>query len=94
MQKATGSMRRIDYKIPDGKLLRIEADIKSGIIKDIKISGDFFLYPEEALGEIEKALHGAQVAEARDLIKDFRVKMVGISPEDIANLLDRFINES
>jgi lipoate-protein ligase A len=85
-------MQRIDYKVPGGKLLRIEADIISGIINDIKISGDFFIYPEEALCEIEKALQGARVADARSILKNFHAEMVGVSSEDIASILDRFIN--
>jgi hypothetical protein len=33
--------KKIVHKVPQGKMLRIEADIDGSIIKEIKITGDF-----------------------------------------------------
>lgn len=46
------------YKIPNGKLLKIflEFDENKKLIKNIKITGDFFAYPEEAIDILENEL--------------------------------------
>jgi lipoate-protein ligase A len=46
------------YKVPNGKLLKIylEYDDEKNIIINIKITGDFFAYPEESIDIIEKEL--------------------------------------
>ena len=43
------------YKVPQGKLLKIsiEFDEKNNVIRDIRITGDFFAYPEEAIELME-----------------------------------------
>lgn len=41
-----------------GGLIRSFVTIENGIIKDISISGDFFLFPEEALFKILEQLKG------------------------------------
>lgn len=46
------------YKVPQGKLLKIslQYDENSNVIIDIKITGDFFAYPEEAIELMETKL--------------------------------------
>jgi len=46
------------YKVPNGKLLKIdlEFDEENNIIRQIKITGDFFAYPEESIEILEKEL--------------------------------------
>ena len=46
------------YKIPQGKLLKIsvEYDEETYILQSIRITGDFFAYPEEAIEVIERRL--------------------------------------
>lgn len=53
---------QIIYKVPEGKVIRIEMEF-SEVIKSIKISGDFFLHPEEAIERIEEALAGTALEE-------------------------------
>ena len=36
-----------EYKTPGGKLVVVDFDVIDGRIRNMKISGDFFLYPEE-----------------------------------------------
>jgi lipoate-protein ligase A len=48
-----------DYKTPGGKLVRVDFDVREGALHDVVVSGDFFLYPEEALGDITASLEGA-----------------------------------
>lgn len=49
-------MKKAIYKIPNGKLLKIFLEDNSGKITSIKITGDFFLYPEENVEKLEAAL--------------------------------------
>src|SRR5574337_895163 len=50
-----------------GGLIRSFVIIENGLIKDITISGDFFLFPEEAIFSVLEHLKGAPVN--RDEIK-------------------------
>ncbi len=43
-----------------GGLIRSFVKVQDGTIKDIEISGDFFLFPEEALFKILEQLKGTQ----------------------------------
>ena len=61
------------YKVPGGKLLRVEMDYDDKIIK-ISISGDFFMHPEEGIEKIEKALVGVELKE--ETVFDAIVKIV------------------
>lgn len=48
--------KKITLKVPDGKLLKIEVEADESVIINIKICGDFFLYPEEELEHLEQLL--------------------------------------
>ena len=47
-------MRSIDKKF--GKMLRLDFDIKDNKLVYIKISGDFFIHPEDAIDAIEELI--------------------------------------
>lgn len=80
-----------EYKTPGGKLVHVEAAIEAGVLRNVVVSGDFFLYPEEALAEITGALEGIPVNLSEDAIAR-RVKdaiprgteWLGSSPEALA----------
>lgn len=44
--------------MPGGKLVTVELDEKDGKLSDVKVAGDFFLHPDEALDRINAALEG------------------------------------
>jgi Bacterial lipoate protein ligase C-terminus len=52
-----------DYKAPGGKMVRVRLTEKDGRIDTVKISGDFFLIPEESLSKLEKMLEDARLDE-------------------------------
>jgi lipoate-protein ligase A len=57
-----------EYKVPGGKLVVADVDQRDGRLRDVTISGDFFLEPDEALESINEALDGLPSGlEARDL---------------------------
>ncbi|MHA1596299.1 MAG: lipoate protein ligase C-terminal domain-containing protein [Candidatus Asgardarchaeia archaeon] len=87
----------VEHKVVSGKLLKISVvfDISSGEIKELKIFGDFFMYPEDALEEMENLLVGTKpeydtiIEKIRKVINEKDVVMIGISEEDIAHTLLR-----
>lgn len=79
-------------KVPGGKLLTIEVDYDDYKVNKVEITGDFFLYPEEKLADIEKLLESldttlakSQVESAiRDYANTNHILMVGLTLESIA----------
>jgi lipoate---protein ligase len=53
--------RHGEYKVPGGKLVAVDFQILDGRLSDVRISGDFFLDPDEALAVIDAALEGLDV---------------------------------
>ncbi len=87
------SVRSADYKAPGGKLVRVRLRQEEGEIRSVKISGDFFLIPEEGLPKLEKALEGAPLRESelRLLVERFfkatHTQGLGVSSEDFVKAL-------
>lgn len=85
--------RASDYKAPGGKLVRVRMEENDGEIRSVRISGDFFLLPEDQLPKLEKMLIGAPLKERelKLLIDRFfvatRAKGLGVSPEDITKAI-------
>jgi lipoate-protein ligase A len=83
-------MKQIDYKPKKGKLLRIDLEMDR-VIKRIRISGDFFMHPEEAIDEIENLLTGLRAYEVEEkldkYVKENDVRLVGITAKDIADAI-------
>ena len=48
--------KSIITKVPQGKLLKITVESDESVIINIKICGDFFLYPEEEVEHLEQLL--------------------------------------
>jgi len=59
-----------EHKAKKG-LIRIEFDEENGIAEHVKITGDFFMHPEEAVHELEKKLEGHKIEELEHLIDEF-----------------------
>ncbi|HEY0199009.1 MAG TPA: biotin--protein ligase [Rhodanobacter sp.] len=80
-----------EYKMPSGKLVVIDLEIRDGRLADVQLSGDFFLEPDSALPTINATLEGQSVdaietalALAISNALDTEVAMYGVSPESIA----------
>jgi len=56
-------LKSADYKAPGGKLVRIRLKEDQGQIRSVKITGDFFLIPEESLRKLEKMLEDVPLRE-------------------------------
>jgi lipoate-protein ligase A len=76
-----------------GGLIRVTARLRQGRIDDIAISGDFTIYPREAVAAIEKALLGALadrpavLAVVEDVYRALSVQSPGLSPADWAEAM-------
>jgi hypothetical protein len=85
-------MKEASYKAAKG-LIRVHLDAEDGVIKALEISGDFFLYPEDLLWELERFLVGKRlvrdllVAEISGFYERFGVSSPGVGPEDFANVI-------
>ena len=85
-----------EYKMPGGKLVVADLEVRNGKLTRVRISGDFFLEPDSALTLIDVALEGL-AAEADDTQRAAmveaalgpNVRMYGVSPEAIAVAVQR-----
>jgi lipoate-protein ligase A len=89
-----------EYKMPGGKLVVIDLDLRGGRLADVQLSGDFFLEPDNALYAINRALEGqSEFADEATLAAVVRnalatdVMMYGLSPEAIAVAVCRALHE-
>ncbi|MEV0275932.1 biotin/lipoate A/B protein ligase family protein [Streptomyces sp. NPDC050610] len=48
-----------EYKVPGGKLVVVDLEVEDGLLRQVRVAGDFFLEPDEALAAIDSALEGA-----------------------------------
>lgn len=48
-----------EYKVPGGKLVVVDFDVHDGRLANVRVAGDFFLEPDEALARIDAALEGS-----------------------------------
>jgi lipoate-protein ligase A len=79
------------YKVPQGKLLKIsvEYDKKNNIIREIRITGDFFAYPEEAVELMEKKLRNTVMEKEQllekisSIITQYHIQFIGLNAEGL-----------
>jgi len=82
---------RGEFKTPGGKLIAVDFDVVDGELRNVVVTGDFFLYPEEALpilggalenspATLDEAVYAARVRTALDA----SAELVGSSPEALA----------
>ena len=57
-------MKKAIYKVPNGKLLKVFLEDAKGRIASVKITGDFFVYPEDVIEKLEVDLRGTELTEA------------------------------
>ena len=53
-----------EYKVPGGKLVVVDLEVDQDRLIDVKVSGDFFLDPDDALTRITGALEGASASSS------------------------------
>jgi lipoate-protein ligase A len=80
-----------EYKVQNGKLVVVDLDVHDGRIGEVRISGDFFLEPAEALNDIRDAVEGLpDTAPFEDIAAAIRTglrpdaALIGFSAEAVA----------
>ncbi len=76
-----------------GKLVKIDLEYENDVIKEIKIEGDFFLYPEEGREKLEKALVGVNLdkeairSKTEEAISREKLEVYGFTGEQLAEAI-------
>ncbi|WP_432522590.1 lipoate--protein ligase family protein [Kineococcus sp. SYSU DK006] len=87
-----------EYKVPGGKLVVVDLDVVDGRLAAVRLSGDFFLEPDDALEAVDAALTGLPAdADAADLAQRVRsalpagAVLLGFTPEAVATAVRRAV---
>jgi lipoate-protein ligase A len=79
-------------KVSGGKLLKVAVRSQGGTIEDIRITGDFFIYPEEALELLEAKLKGRMSRDVGEILKEeiksLNVTIIGFKLEQLIRMLE------
>ena len=91
---------RGEYKVAGGKLVAVDADVTDGVVSAAHVSGDFFLEPDEAIEDINRALTGQSVsATVADIATAVEralgdANLIGVTPQAIAIALRRALGHA
>ena len=90
-----------EFKVPGGKLVVVDLDVEDGRLANVRLSGDFFLEPDEALPAIDAALtglasdaDGKAIAAAVQAALPEDAVMLGFSPEAVATAVRRAVHRA
>lgn len=85
------------YKAAKG-LIRVKAEVEAGSLREIQIAGDFFMYPEDKLWDLERALQGTEVQRdkilsiVKSLYEQSGISTPGVVPEDFTEAIIRVLS--
>ncbi|HDD60089.1 MAG: lipoate--protein ligase family protein [Thermoplasmata archaeon] len=93
-----GSLKETVYKVEGGKTIRPRLWVEGDRIRKVEIYGDFFMYPEEAVFDLECALTGTLTGEVGRRVEAFfsergDVKIMGANPADFTRAILKAIGE-
>lgn len=78
------------HKAPGG-LIRADFQVEEGQFRNVRLSGDFFCYPEEAISRLETALEGRNTEDVQSLLEAFYgkgdIEIPGIEMDDWMKVL-------
>lgn len=90
-----------EYKVPGGKLVVVDLDVVDERLANVRLAGDFFLEPDEALEAINGALTGLPassdskaIADAVRLALPAGAVLLGFSPEAVAVVVRRSLTRA
>lgn len=83
-----------------GKLVQVRVEVDEDEVKKVRITGDFFLHPEEVLKEMEDSLIGVGVFEEEEtilerlkrVIKEREAILVGFSAEGLVRIFKEAVS--
>jgi lipoate---protein ligase len=90
-----------EFKVPGGKLVVVDLEVVDDRITDFRLSGDFFLEPDEALQAIDAAVAGLPAdADAKVFAAAVTAALppdaalLGFSPEAVATAIRRALKQA
>jgi lipoate-protein ligase A len=88
---------KCEEKISGGKLVCLELWAEGGEVSRAKITGDFFLHPEERIEALEASLRGLRLTAPEAEISS-RLQaalggavLIGVSPADLARMFRKAV---
>ena len=91
--KVAGDVKIVEVEYKAKKLIRVTAELVGGEVRDLMLSGDFFMMPEDGLPKLESALNGAHL-DRDDMLrrvlavyKGGIIQTPGIGPEDFTEAM-------
>jgi lipoate-protein ligase A len=85
-----------EYKVPGGKLVVVDLEVTDGRISEFALAGDFFLEPDEALLDINRAVVGLpdtsdvpSIAAAIRRNLPLGAQLLGFTPEAVGTAVRR-----
>jgi len=92
---------RGEYKVPGGKLVAADVEVDDATLSSVRISGDFFLEPDDALESIDRALTGlpedASVAQMSAVVAAAigpDAHLIGFDPDAVAIAVRRAVGRA
>ena len=90
-----------EYKVPGGKLVVVDLEVRDDHIVDFRLAGDFFLEPDTALEAINDAVNGLPAeTDAVSIAKTITAQLpedavlLGFSPEAVATTIRRALHKA
>ncbi len=90
-----------EYKVPGGKLVVVDLEVRDDHIVDFRLAGDFFLEPDTALEAINDAVNGlpaetdaVSIAKAITAALPADAVLLGFSPEAVATTIRRALHKA
>ncbi len=88
-------------KVEGGKFVAVEVSVENGLMAKVKITGDFFLHPEESISDLENSLVGVKVPfdwidtekKLLTVITDKQLNLVGVKSGNIIAVLQKAVSE-
>jgi hypothetical protein len=84
--------RKAEHKVKGGKLIRCTLQLSDNVIVDVKITGDFFMHPEESIEILENILKGSEFNKEtlkKKIAKFYNsnIQVIGAKIDDFTTLL-------
>ncbi len=95
--KVAENVRIVEASYKTKKMIRVTMEIAFDKIRDILVSGDFFMIPEQALPKLEEELVGSSIdrGEILNRVKQFydkvKVQTSGIEPVDFVEAITKAV---
>jgi hypothetical protein len=90
-------MKKATHRTKKG-LIEVELSIDNDSLSSLKITGDFFVYPEEALEVIEKELLNLKINQEQikekmmEIYKQHQISTPGITIDDWVTVVMKAVN--